>query len=125
VSFLLSLSPLACALLAALVAVVWNNLLAPKLFPIQPDYTEPAGYVTFNTIFAIVEVVFLLGYFVSGVAAIVTSSLALRRAMSYPPQQAWRGFALAGLVLGIVCMVIRFCAVGPLALLAYGCRNGC
>lgn len=46
------------------------------------------------------------------IAAIVTGHIALRQAKRYPPQQARRGVAITGLVLGYLSLVLFLVAVG-------------
>jgi hypothetical protein len=54
-----------------------------------------------------------------GIGAIVMGGLAVSWAKWYPPQQAWKGWAIAGLVLGSIGTVLHlFVGVGFLVVLA-------
>ena len=125
VSFLLSLGPLVSLLLGILASKVWSNLLDPGLLVLanSPVGSVPDAYSMVGTIVGLAADVYLLGCPASIIAAIVTSSLALRRARDYPLQQAWRGFAVAGLAIGIVCMVLLLCAVGLFVLFVNACTK--
>lgn len=55
------------------------------------------------------DLISYIGCLLCGTGAVVTGILALRRAKQYPPRQAWRGLAIAGLTLGIVGTVVLVC----------------
>jgi Na+/melibiose symporter-like transporter len=81
-SFVLSLAPLAVMVLDAVLTFVILSL--------------PSAVNTFLS----------CGGFIASIGAIVTAGLALGRAKWYPPQQAGTGYAIAGLILGILDIVL-------------------
>jgi hypothetical protein len=81
--------------------------------------------VVFETIasYQLLSWVLLVGSLISSISAIVTGGAALHRAKRYPPHQARMGWAVAGLVLGIVGVAFFICT-GLLNLAALACTNG-
>lgn len=91
VSFLLAFSPFYAV-------VVMLVFLIVVVVVIGPDY----ALTIWGEIVALVELGLLLASMGASIGAIVAGALALDRAKQYPPHQKRRGFAVAGLVLGIV-----------------------
>jgi hypothetical protein len=60
---------------------------------------------------------------VSSIGAIVTGWMALRRATRYPAKQARKGWAVAGLVLGVVILVLFLCTDALGAVVGIVCSN--
>ncbi len=63
------------------------------------------------------------GGLITSVSAFVAGIVALRRGKLYPPQQAWNGFAIAGLVIGIITAVALVCLGGIIVLFVVECAN--
>lgn len=67
--------------------------------------------------------VLLVVSLIANISAIVTGGVALHRTRQYPPHQAWRGWAVAGLEIGIVGAALFICT-GLLSLAALACTRG-
>ena len=70
---------------------------------------------------AAASVVLYLGGLFSGAAAVVVGIVALVRSRRYPPQQAQRGLAIVGLVVGAIATVLLIFPGGFLYLLDFSC----
>ena len=113
-SFLLSLFPWIVTGLA---------ILASSLFPDVMNHEMAPGLPLFLAIGTGVY----LGSHLLFFAALVSGSLGLSRAKRYQGGHAWRGFAIAGLVLAGVGLLALVCLDVVVAYVASACRNstGC
>lgn len=80
--------------------------------------TLPSAVVALT---AVVSVVLYVGGLLASIAAIVTGAVALVRAKRYLPQRMHRGWAIAGLVLGIVVTILLVFPGGFFFLVSYSC----
>lgn len=110
-SFLLSLAP------AVDVLVFVLNQLVVLVF------LQGSSAIAVDNEFSVIELAVLAVTVIASIAAIVTGAPALSRAKRYPPQQAWKGLATAGMVLGIVGTVLLVCGGGGFALLVRACTS--
>lgn len=108
VSFLLSLAPVVDVLVFLL-----NEFAVLVL---------QAG-VTVDNVFSAIELVVLAVSSIASITAIITGTVAMSRAKRYPPRQAWKGLATAGMVIGISGTVLLVCVGGGFALLVRACTS--
>jgi hypothetical protein len=124
-SFILSLVPLASALLVYLSDLVLFSWLAAALSANQsPDIGVYVYQQTSSEWGDVVTFWFFVGLG-AGIAAFITGILALARANEYPEKQAGRVLAGVGLVISSLTVLAFLCAFGVFAFFADACRNGC
>ena len=112
VSFLLSLAPFVLAGLAFFANAKLDQLANIEVAP-EVNLAGAAGILDF------------LGGHIVFIGAVVTGGMALSRANRYPRGQAWRGFAIAGLVISGV-GILLLCAVDAVVvLLNQACAGNC
>ncbi len=116
-SFVLSLAPVILWALYYVVAGVLFHLLS----------TNALSTDAFGNVFLLSLLAIYIGSLIVSIGAIVTGGLAWSRAKLYPPQQAWVGLAIAGLMIGIVGTLIQGCVGAGFLLLVHACSGppGC
>jgi hypothetical protein len=112
-SFLLSLAAIVAWVLVLAAEYVLNKVLSVD----QAIQYEDTVQAAFWTIYDASHVVFI--------GAIITGILALVLAKRYARERPWKGFAIAGLVLGIVAITPLLLFDAVLAYFGYACQNGC
>jgi hypothetical protein len=74
-----------------------------------------------GALLTLLSVVVYAGSFMGSLGAVLTGTRALRRAQQQPPQEAVRAAAVAGIVLGLLGMVIIVVAAVTIASVLHGC----
>jgi len=108
-SFVLALVPLVLLVLFSLGGFVTNRMGDQGL-----PFLTPLG---------IAAAVGYLASHVSSIGAVATGWRVLRHATRYPANQASQGLAVAGLVLGVVVLVVLLCSDGLGAVVGIVCSN--